>query len=74
MGTLRSQRLSLGGTWYPHAPHSRLTGYKWFTSAADGEAGMALAREAGSPGLTLFYVPVARDDSGCPQARGGCRG
>ena len=56
-------------------PLPRLHGYKWFTSAADGEMSMALAREqpapvAGSGGsgeLTLFYVPVTRDAGGRPQ-------
>lgn len=61
------------GAWH------RLTGYKWFTSAADGEMAMALARELdasgrpepGNRGLSLFYVPIVRDDQGCPQVRGG---
>lgn len=66
----------------PSAPH-RLTGFKWFTSAADGEMSMALAREmtntgsggtagsGGGGGLTLFFVPVQRDEQGRPQA-GSC--
>lgn len=64
------------GSWF------RLHGYKWFTSAADGEVAMALARElpAGASGgggggatgvaaggLSLFYVPVQRDSAGRPQ-------
>eukprot|EP00887_Chlorella_sp_A99_P006098 scaffold22.g6098.t1 len=58
------------GSW-----HS-LSGYKWFTSAADGEVAMALARERdpgsgapipGAAGLALYYVPVRRDADGCPQ-------
>ncbi|PRW33943.1 acyl- dehydrogenase family member 11-like [Chlorella sorokiniana] len=59
------------GSWF------RLHGYKWFTSAADGEISMALARErsasgtanSGSTGrgLTLFLVPVTRDADGRPQ-------
>lgn len=55
------------GTWF------RLFGYKWFTSAADGEMSMALAREQEQPGssspagLTLFYVPVRRDEQGRPE-------
>lgn len=60
------------GSWF------RLTGYKWFTSAADGEMAMALARErdangkpiAGNKGLSLFYVPVQREDGiGTPKVR-----
>lgn len=63
----------------PGAPtHAcRLHGYKWFTSAADGEISMALAQErpagggadSGSSGrgLTLFLVPVTRDAEGRPQ-------
>lgn len=58
--------------WLP----CRLHGYKWFTSAADGQVGMALAREqpsaggsasSGGRGLTLFLVPVTRDEQGRPQ-------
>ena len=65
----------------------RLQGYKWFTSAADGEMSMALAREpppdgtssasngsGGSGGLTLFYVPVQRDEEGKPKVRCGEEG
>lgn len=54
------------GSWF------RLHGYKWFTSAADGEVAMALARElpgdeSAPGGLSLFYVPVTRDAAGRPQ-------
>lgn len=41
-----------------------LHGIKWFSSAADGEMALALAREVSSTpqknGLTLFYVPLLR--------------
>lgn len=47
-----------GEQWYA------LQGSKWFSSAADGEMALALAREASSSPkkdtLTLFYVPLLR--------------
>lgn len=69
---------ALACTSPPHHARRRswysLTGFKWFTSAADGEVAMALARECGpdgrplpgTAGLTLFYVPVRRDEHGTP--------
>ncbi|KDD73485.1 hypothetical protein H632_c2127p0, partial [Helicosporidium sp. ATCC 50920] len=46
-----------------------LHGYKWFTSAADGEMAMTLGRERdangqpvpGNKGLSLFFVQIRRD-------------
>lgn len=37
-----------------------LYGNKWFSSAADGEMALALAREPNAFELTLFYVPLQR--------------
>lgn len=38
----------------------QLYGNKWFSSAADGEMALALAREPKASELTLFYVPLLR--------------
>ena len=56
---------------------TKLTGYKWFSSATDANMAFALARESaaggaeapigGSRGLSLFYVEVREDHGG----RGG---
>jgi alkylation response protein AidB-like acyl-CoA dehydrogenase len=47
----------------------RLYGSKWFTSAAQGEMALTLARPAGAPeggrGLTLYYLET-RDEEGRP--------
>lgn len=44
-----------------------LDGFKWFSSATDGDCALALARTggegSGSKGLSLFFVKV-RDDEG----------
>lgn len=49
----------------------RLHGRKWFTSAAEGEMALTLARPEGNPpggrGLALFYVET-RDPAGRPTA------
>ncbi|CEH15495.1 Very-long-chain acyl-CoA dehydrogenase [Ceraceosorus bombacis] len=41
-----------------------LNGFKWFSSAADGHVAFALARtsDEGSRGLSLFLVPLRRQD------------
>ena len=65
-------------TVYPSLPAaSRLWGYKWFTSAADGEMAFALGRECGpggrpipgNRGLSMFFVPIRRDAHGAPEVR-----
>jgi alkylation response protein AidB-like acyl-CoA dehydrogenase len=51
---------------YGHGPGYRLSGTKWFTSAATSEMALTLARPEGEPpggrGLTLFYLETANDD------------